>query len=89
MFGSGMATGGTALAGSIHPVNENGPEIFTVHGRDYLAAGNTNVKVTPTGRGSSIVNQTILVQGTITRRTSAQIASETARQQRIAQSRNG
>lgn len=46
-IGAGLATGGMAYAGSVHPVNENGPEIFTYQNRDYLAAGAGNVKVTP------------------------------------------
>lgn len=39
-------------------------------------------------RGAVSVNQTIVVQGTINRRTAAQIAQQSAREQRIAQTRN-
>jgi len=90
-IGAGLATGGIASPNSFHPVNENGPEIFTIHGRDYLSTGNSTVKVTPNGGGSRAVsvNQTIVVQGKINRRTSGQIAQDTARQQRIAAARNG
>jgi lambda family phage tail tape measure protein len=40
-------------------------------------------------RGAVSVNQTIVVQGTINRRTASQIAQESARKQRIATTRNG
>lgn len=40
-------------------------------------------------RGAVSVNQTIVVQGTINRRTASQIAQESARKQRIATARNG
>lgn len=73
-IGSGLATGGMAYAGSFHPVNERGPEIFTVNNRDYLAAGNRDVKVTPitqsSAQGATVIN--VAVQPTSTRQTAFQ-----------------
>lgn len=91
-IGAGLATGGTAYAGSIHPVNENGPEIFTYRNRDYLAAGQDNVKVTPITQARNYGGNTTIhvnVQPTATRRTADQVAQEVARKQRMASARNG
>lgn len=92
-IGAGLATGGMAQAGSIHPVNENGPELLSFGSRDYLMMGNQSGKVTPIQRGqpsggnhTQIIN--VNVQPTSTRRTADQVAQSTARAQRIASSRN-
>jgi len=72
-------------------MGEAGPEAILPLRR--TPAGKLGVEVSggSTGagpRGAVSVNQTIVVQGTINRRTASQIAQESARTQRIAQTRN-
>lgn len=92
--GGGLANGGPAAAGSIHPVVENGPEILTIGQRSYLMMGAESGHVTPMkddggkARGGSTYITNISVQPTSTRRTADQVAQANARTQRIAQSRN-
>src|SRR6185312_16265265 len=93
-IGAGLANGGPAAAGSIHPVVENGPEILTVGQRSYLMMGAESGHVTPMkddggkARGGSTYITNIAVQPTSTRSTADQVAQANARAQRIAQSRN-
>ena len=93
-IGAGLANGGPAAAGSIHPVVENGPEILTIGQRSYLMMGAESGHVTPMkddgskARGGSTYITNIAVQPTSTRRTADQVAQANARTQRIAQSRN-
>lgn len=42
----GNALGGNVKRGGLHPVNEDGPELFTVGGKDYLMVGSTDGRVT-------------------------------------------
>ena len=64
----GMASGGWADPYSVHPVNELGPELLSVGGRDYLMMGSQGGRVTPNnqiksnpGGGDIIIQQTIEV----------------------------
>lgn len=45
----GLASGGRARAGSLHEVNEDGPELLTVNNRTYLMMGGKDGYVTPNG----------------------------------------
>lgn len=87
------AIGGPVSAGGMYRVNERGPELLEVGGKNYLMMGKQSGNVNPSPGASTersvSVNQTIVVQGTINSRTSAQIAQDSARRQRIATSRNG
>ncbi len=89
---SGRANGGPVSAGSLYRVNERGPELLEVGGKNYLMMGKQSGNVDPSpgtrSTGNVSVNQTIVVQGTINRRTSEQIAQDSARRQRIATTRN-
>ena len=91
--GGGLAAGGPAAPGSIHPVAENGPEVLQVGGKSYLLMGAQGGTVVPNNRiGQAAGNTTvtnIYVQPTSTRRTADQIATANARTQRIATTRNG
>jgi tape measure domain-containing protein len=92
-IGAGLATGGPAAPGSIHPVAENGPEVLQVGGRSYLLMGDQSGTVVPNNQigraaGNTIVTN-IYVQPTSTRRTADQIATANARAQRLATTRNG
>mgnify|MGYP001557140618 CR=1 FL=1 len=90
--GGGLAAGGPAAPGSIHPVAENGPEVLQVGGKSYLLMGAQGGTVVPNNRiGQAAGNTTvtnIYVQPTSTRRTADQIATANARTQRIATTRN-
>lgn len=92
-IGAGLATGGPAAAGSVHPVVEKGPEMLSIGARRYLLMGDKPGRVTPLGEGGSgrsVTNITnINVQPTSTRRTADQIAQANARAQRLATTRNG
>lgn len=94
-IGAGLANGGPAAAGSIHPVVENGPELLTVGSTKYLLMGDQAGHVTPirdkgdTARSNATYVTNINVQPTSTRRTADQIATANARAQRLATARNG
>lgn len=46
----GRAGGGAVDRGSFHPVNERGPELLTVDGKDYLMMGSRGGQVVPNDR---------------------------------------
>lgn len=94
----GLASGGRMRANSAARVNENGLEMASVGGKDYLLTGAQPAHITPNhmlrGRArrlSSDVNisQTIVVQGRMDRRTSDQIARSTLMEARLALARTG
>lgn len=91
MFGGGRAGGGPVAAGGLYMVNENGPELLAVGGRQYLMMGPQAGVVQPASHsrapGGTTIN--VAVQPTSTRRTADQVATAVARQQRIAMARNG
>lgn len=60
-MGAGAAIGGTLGAGTVHPVNERGPELLSVGGSDYLMMGSQSGRVTSTenlGGGGNVYNFT-------------------------------
>lgn len=81
IFGGGLATGGPALPGMFYEVNENGPEMLEMGGRQYLMMGDQMGKVIPnTGSGRAVnQNNNFFVQGRIDRDTENQIAAKTGR----------
>lgn len=90
-FGGGKASGGSVGAGKFYRVNENGPEMLSVSGKDYLMMGPNNGTVTPNNRLSSgggvtqIFNNPVLA----TRNSVQQLQQEAGIKQRIAMARNG
>jgi len=78
-FFPGRANGGAVMAGGMYEVNENGPEMLAMGGRQYLMMGNQGGKVSPNAGGPSL-NQTIIFQnnGPVDRRTQQQIAAQAA-----------
>lgn len=90
-FGGGRAGGGPVAAGGLYQVNENGPELLAVGGRQYLMMGPQSGTVQPASRSRAPGGTTnyIMVQPTTTRRTADQIATAIDRRQRIATARNG
>lgn len=51
----GKANGGGVLAGGLYEVNEDGPEMLAMGGKQYLMMGNQGGRVIPTGDGSAMV----------------------------------
>lgn len=89
-FGGGKAVGGYVAPMSMYRVNERGPELLSVAGKDFLMMGAQGGTVTPNsklGGSTQVIN--VNVRPTTTRRTADQVATAVARQQRIATSRNG
>ncbi|WHZ20695.1 MAG: hypothetical protein OJF55_002844 [Rhodanobacteraceae bacterium] len=88
-FGGGKASGGPVSAGSLYRVNENGPELLSVAGKDYLMMGNQGGSITPRGKfgaGVQIINN-VQVQPTASNRTASQVAEKVARKQQLALAR--
>jgi len=77
------ATGGPVAARSITNVNERGPELLNVAGKQYLMMGNQAGSVTPnSGVGGNTVNMTLhqhFAAGT-TKQTTLQAAADASRQ---------
>jgi len=86
MFGGGKAVGGAVNAGTMYQVNERGPEMLSVGGRDFLMMGAQGGNVTPHGQyGGQTIN--VNVQPTSSQRTAAQVAQAIARSQQLAMAR--
>lgn len=87
LFGGGKAVGGPVQAGSLYQVNERGPELLSVAGKDFLMMGNQSGRVTPNDRlgGGTTIN--VNVQPTSSRRTASQVAEAVARKQQLAMAR--
>jgi len=82
LFGGGRAGGGSVSAGMFYRVNENGPEMLSVSGKDYLMMGNKAGMVTPNRSGfggANQVTQNVIVQGRPTKETMYQIERATAK----------
>lgn len=85
--------GGPVSAGGMYRVNERGPELLEVAGKQYLMMGNQGGKVDPNGGGGKkekplVVNNNFTVSGPISRASQSQIAAEAALGLRRAQARN-
>ena len=90
-LGSGRAWGGNVGSGMIYPVNERGPELLTVGGKDFLMMGSQSGRVTANERMSSSGSSTVInvaIAPTHTRRTAQQSAMAMSRAQRTADLRN-
>jgi len=80
LFGGGRAAGGVVMPGQLYRVNETGPELLSMGGRDYLMMGRQSGMVTPKqslAGSNATVNQTFVVQGAPDRRTREQMARVT------------
>jgi phage-related minor tail protein len=75
-MGVPLAKGGRAERGSLHPINEVGPEVISVGNRSYLMMGAQDGQVTPAARGggssggggrSVVQNVSIRIDGTADR----------------------
>lgn len=89
LFGGGKATGGGVQAGMFYRVNEQGPELLSVGGRDFLMMGAQGGHITPNRQvASGGVTQNIYVTGRVDARTAQQMQQEAAVKQRRALARN-
>jgi lambda family phage tail tape measure protein len=90
IFGGGRAIGGPVSAGKVYRVNENGPEMLQMAGKQFLLMGNQNGNVTAapqdSGSVSLSINQTF--QGAVDRRTMDQAAAAAAAAAQRALARN-
>lgn len=86
------ASGGSVSGNNMYRVNENGMEMLSVSGRDYLLTGNNSGTITPAhmvrGQGGISQNNNFILQGKVDRRTQEQIAMTTGRKLNQAQVRN-
>lgn len=87
LFGGGRAAGGPVSGGSFYRVNENGPELLTVGGSDYLMMGAASGRVRPTTAGGNTYN--FVLPSMVTRQTQQQVAQSASQGQRRASQRNG
>lgn len=86
LFGGGRANGGGVNPNTLYRVNENGPEMLTYQGKDFLMMGQGAGMVRPNAGGSNV---TVNVSPTTERRTALQIAQRVSEKQRLANTRNG
>lgn len=86
LFGGAKAGGGPVTAGVPYLVGEEGPEPFIPNVSGTIIP---NGKVNWGGGTSQRLTQNIYVQGQVTKRSARQLQLQSARQQRIAQSRLG
>ena len=93
LFGGGRALGGPVSAGKIYEVNERGPELLNVSGRQYLMMGNQSGSVDPDPKvgGSSmvVVNNHFTLSTPTDRRTQQQVAAAAGAGVQRAMARNG
>lgn len=89
--GAGFAAGGQALPWTMHRVNENGPEMLSMGGRDYLMMGSQAGRVIPNNnsRSNSYGPTVINVAGSATRETVKQIDRANGRRARRELGRTG
>lgn len=93
-MGSGHAVGGPVSAGKLYPVNEKGPELLNVAGKQYLMMGANDGSVTPNGAYGKASNSTTIVVNVTpphgaSRETASQFGAAAARQMQMAMRRNG
>lgn len=92
LFGGGRASGGPVASNKLYRVNERGPELLNVAGRQYLMMGPQAGHVTSNAAAANspvMVNQHFAFNGPVDRRTQMQVGEQAARGARLAQSRNG
>ena len=84
-----LASGGPAEANGFYRVNENGPELLDISGRQYLMMGSQGGNVVPNDKlGGRTMNVVINPPAGMSRRSSNQFAADVARELRVADLRN-
>lgn len=90
----GRAIGGPVSAGQMYRVNEQGPELLTVAGKQYLMAGKQGGMVSPAEAtsargGDTYVNVNVAPPPGASRATAMQFGAAAGRQMQLAMRRNG
>ena len=91
---SGRAAGGPVSAGSLHQVNELGPELLSVGGKSYLMMGAQDGQVTPNNQigagaaSSTVIHVNVSAPGGTSRTSATQWGAEAGRQIQRAVARN-
>lgn len=84
----GRAIGGPVSANSMYRVNEKGPEVLSLAGKQYLMTGSQSGEVAPVrasaGGGGNSYYTNVSVQGDVDRRTRIQVANSVSLEQRRA-----
>lgn len=91
MFSGGRATGGPVSGNGLYRVNENGPEMLSIAGKDFLMLGRNGGNVTANHKlqgGGFVQNVTFQTEGKIDRRTQQQAAFDLQRAATRATNRN-
>jgi lambda family phage tail tape measure protein len=88
------AIGGPVSSGGLYRVNERGPELLTVAGKEYLMLGQHGGDVSPTptaarGGGNTYLNVTVAPPAGSSRATAMQFGATAGRQMQLAMRRNG
>lgn len=87
----GKAGGGSVDPGQLVRVNENGPELLDVNGKQFLLNGNRNARITPNERigagGGFQQSNTFVIHGRPDYDTQSQIANKVRRQTNTAAAR--
>jgi lambda family phage tail tape measure protein len=90
---AGRASGGPVSPGSLYQVNENGPELLNVAGKQYLMMGSQGGSVEPTSQTAAAGNTYITVQVTppagASRESAQQWGATASRELQRATRRNG
>jgi hypothetical protein len=86
LFGGGRASGGAVQGNRLYRVNENGPEMLSYQGKDFLMMGSGAGMVKPNSGGANV---TINLPPSSGRRTEVQAAQRAAEESRRALARNG
>lgn len=91
LFGGGKAVGGAVQGGSMYEVNERGPELLDVNGRQLLMMGSKSGKITPNNKlgGGNVYNINVSPPAGSNRQTALQFGETAGRQISNAQRRNG
>lgn len=92
LFGGGRANGGPVLAGGLYEVNENGPEMLAMNGRQYLMMGNQSGTVVPNSQvGGKTINVAVNVtaQHNVSRDSALQQGQRIGQGIQLALARNG
>jgi lambda family phage tail tape measure protein len=79
--GSGRANGGSVPSNTFRRVNERGPELLSVGGRDYLMMGSQSGRVTShekIGRSGATVNNNFYMAAPTSMKTQTQVANKAA-----------
>jgi len=91
-MGRRQAGGGSVLPGMFYRVNENGPEMLSMSGKDYLMTGSQGGHITPNHKlagGGLVQNIKFETAAPTSQRTQEQIAQRAGFEVSQAQRRNG